>query len=226
MSADRWNEALEAAAKACEKWADKYRLSTTHRTDDLVAAAMMCSQAILALREVEDQRGADARELPAPSEARVAADGGTQPTNTPTCVSVPADTGINAKGDCDSVAQQPAQSAPHHPGGQPVAWTTVLSLELAKGAFYASPVNLWAEKGIPIYTHPGGQEKGDGKPEGDGKPAPASPGLMVSAPDARAVELAKSFLSGKTDLFYSHDAGHLSREILRLAAAEEKRNET
>lgn len=36
-------------------------------------------------------------------------------------------------------------------------------------------------------------------------------------PDDKAVELAKAFLSGKQDVFYSHDAGHLSREILRLA---------
>ncbi len=49
--------------------------------------------------------------------------------------------------------------------------------------------------------------------------SPALPGPdSVSVPDARAVELAKSFLSGKVDVFYSHDAGHLSREILRLAA--------
>ena len=71
------------------------------------------------------------------------------------------------------------QAAPHHPGGQPVAWTTALALEFASGtplALSVSPVNLWGENGIPLYTHPGGQEKADGKVEGDGKPAPASPG--------------------------------------------------
>ena len=152
---DRWNEALEAAAKVCERWADKYRLSTTHRTDDLVAAAMMCSQVILALREA-DQRGA--------AEQEAAGYAGT--------------------------TEHSAQSAPHHPGGQPVAWTTVLSLELAKGAFYASPVNLWAEKGIPIYTHPGGQTlaaKEGNTSEGprEATPTSASLGLLAAAEEER-----------------------------------------
>lgn len=151
MPADRWNEALEAAAKVCEEKAAGWApYDDGYISDEL----RECKQAILALREA-DQRGAAA-----------------------TCTEgASPETGESQNRASDGKLE--AQSAPHHPGGQPVAWTTVLSLELAKGAFYASPVNLWAEKGIPIYTHPGGQEKADGKVEGDGKPAPASPGPMV-----------------------------------------------
>ena len=59
------------------------------------------------------QESTAAQELPASPEARVAADGGIQSANTPSCVSVPADTGVNAKGEFDGCAQQPAHAVDH-----------------------------------------------------------------------------------------------------------------
>lgn len=127
-----------------------------------------------------------------------------------------------------------AQSAPHHPGGQPVAWTTVLSLELAKGAFYASPVNLWAEKGIPIYTHPGGQEKADGKVAGDAGTTVDSPEAariplgMVLVPRDR-IEGLLEYWNGNPNERAMWDAlTHIQTELQAMltTAAEEERNET
>ncbi len=46
--------------------------------------------------------------------------------------------------------------------------------------------------------------------------APSTPSVAPS-PDDKAIELARAFLSGKVDVFFSHDAGHLSREILRIS---------